>query len=222
VFELSKVETLAVRTRMLAQLANIDAALSKRVANGLGYGGVVEPVQAAAPTRTDLKPSPALSILAKARPTLKGRTIGCLVSDGADTALVEALTAAAKAAGAKLVVVAPKVSGVKGAGGSVIAATAQLAGSPSVLFDAVVLAMSEAGAEELAKDAAAVAFAADAFAHLKVIGHTAGAAKLLQRAGVPSDDGVIAINGVGSVQPFFYTASKGRIWGREPAVRPIY
>ncbi len=221
VFELSKVETASVRSRMLGQLANIDAALSRRVADGLGHAGPVEAVKAAAPTRTDLRPSPALSILAKAEPTLKGRMVGCLVSDGVDPALVRALAAAAKSAGATMKVVAPKLGGVQGQGGTVVAADAQLAGSPSVLFDAVVLAMSEPGASRLAQDAAAVAFVADAYAHLKVIGHTPGAAKLLQRAGVPAGEGVIALNG-DNAQPFLAAASKGRVWDREADVRPIF
>ncbi len=222
VFELSKVETASVRNRMLGQLDNIDATLSKRVADGLGHAGAIEAVKAAAPTRTDLKPSPALSILAKAKPTLQGRKIGCLMTDGADPALVHALAGAVKAAGATMMVVAPKLGGVKGAGGAMIAADGQLAGTPSVLFDAVVLAVSDEGASQLAQDAAAVTFVADAFAHLKVIGHTAGAARLMQRAGVSGDEGVIAIGNAGSDQAFLTAASKGRVWDREAAVRPIF
>ncbi len=222
VFELSKVETASVRNRMLGQLDNIDATLAKRVADGLGHSGPIEAVKAAAPTRTDLKPSPALSILAKAEPTLKGRMIGCLVSDGADAGLVKALEAAAKSDGATMKVVAPKLGGVHGAGGAAIAADAQLAGSPSVLYDAVVLAVSEQGASQLAQDAAAVAFVADAYAHLKVIGHTAGAAKLLQRAGVADGDGVIAVGDAGSAKAFLMAASKGRVWEREAMVRPVF
>ncbi len=221
VFELSKVETPKVRNRMLGQLANIDPALSKRVADGLGHAGPIEAVKALAPTRTDLKPSPALSILRKAEPTLQGRMVGCLVADGADPALVKALEAAVKADGATMKVVAPRLGGVKGAGGAAIAADAQLAGSPSVLYDAVVLAMSEQGASQLAQDSAAVAFVSDAYAHLKVIGHTAGAAKLLQRAGVAPGPGIIAMDGA-SAQPFLTAASKGRIWDREAEVRPIF
>ena len=90
-----------------------------------------------------------------------------------------------------------------------------------MLYDAVVLAMSEQGASQLAQDSAAVAFVSDAYAHLKVIGHTAGAAKLLQRAGVAPGPGIIAMDGA-SAQPFLTAASKGRIWDREAEVRPIF
>ncbi len=49
----------------------------------------------------------------------------------------------------------------------------------------------------LAKEAAAVAFVHDAFAHLKVIGHTAAAKPLMDKAGVVADAGVVAVDGHG-------------------------
>ena len=55
-----------------------------------------------------------------------------------------------------------------------------LAGGTSVLFDAVVIAVSTEGAQQLAVQASAIGFIQDAFAHLKVIGHTAAAGPLLR------------------------------------------
>ena len=220
-FELSKVETLRVRNRMLGQLANIDAGLAKRIADGLGHVGPIETVQAVVPARTDLAESPALSIQRKTKPTLQGRVIGCLVGNGADPATVKAIAAGAKAMGASMKVVATKVGGVRGAGGAHIPADGQLAGSPSVMFDAVVVEASDQGAGELAQDSAAVGFVADAFSHLKVIGYSAGAKTLLTRAGVAAGPGVVAIDG-GAAEPFLVAAGKGRIWEREADVRPVY
>ncbi len=219
IFELSKVETKAIRLRTLGQLAHIDPNLANRVAAGLGHHGAIPPVPAATPTRTDLAPSPPLSILAKAKPTLKGRVVGCLVSDGADAALVTALAGAVKAAGAKMKIVAPRLGGVSGANGAAIEADFQLAGGSSVLFDAVALVVSAQGAREFANEAAAVAFVHDAFAHLKVIGHTPDAAILLDKAGVVGDAGVISL---GPPAPFVTAASNGRIWPREPKIRKTY
>jgi len=221
VFELSKCEVKAVRTRMLSQLANIDPALAGRVSAGLGMKGSVTPAPAAAPTRTDLAPSPALSILGKAKPSFEGRVVGCLVSEGADAALVHALVHDVQAAKGKVKIVAPTVSGVTAADGSVIEADLQLAGGPSVLFDAVALVVSAAGAAEMAQDAAAVAFVHDAFAHLKVIGHTAAAAPLLEKAGVAPDTGVVALAG-SSVAAYVTAIKAGRIFAREPKVRKVF
>ena len=221
IFELSKVETAAVRTRMLGQLANVDGAIAQRVAAGLGYDGPIGKAHTTVPVRTDLPTSPTLSILAKFKPTLKGRLVGCLVADGTDPKLVDALRTEATLMGAQLKIVAPKVGGTKGSGGVTIPADFQLAGGPSVLFDVIVLALSAEGAATLAKEAAAVAFVHDAFAHLKVIGHTKDAKPLMDKAGVLADAGIIAVTPKDS-GAFLATASHGRIWAREPSVRTVF
>jgi len=219
IFELSKVETVAVRERMLGQLANVDATIAQRVADGLGMPGKIVPGPAKVKARTDLKPSPALSILAKAKLTLEGRKIGCLVADGTDARIVNALRGAAKKLKADFAVVAPKVGGAKAADGSIIAGDFQLAGGASVLFDTVFVALSEEGAATLSSEAAAVAWVHDAFAHCKVIGATPEAQALLDAAGVKPDAGVV----VGTkTNGYLDTAAQGRIWDREPKVKTVY
>ena len=219
IFELSKVETDAVRATMLSRLVNVDATLAERVAAGLGHDAPIVAAPATVPTRTDLPASPTLSILRKFKPTLKGRKVGCLVADGTDPALVTALEAEAKAAGADFAVIAPRIGGAKGHDGGTIRADFQLAGGPSVLFDTVVLALSPDGAATLTREAAAVAFVHDAFAHLKVIGHTDGAQVLMDKAGVVPDAGVVAL---ADPDTYIDAASKGRIWAREPSVRAVF
>ena len=219
-FELSKVAGKPIRNRVLGQLANVDPKIAQRVAKGLGHRGPIEPVSTTVAARTDLKPSPALSILAKAKPTLEGRMIGCLVADGTDPAFVAAARAEAKKRGATFKVIAPMVEGAMGANGSLLDADFQLAGGPSVLFDAVIIAASSAGSAMLTSQAAAVAFVHDAFAHLKVIGYTADAKALLDKAGVIADPGIVSVSG-GSVSGFFAQAEKGRIWAREASVRSV-
>jgi len=221
-FELSKVETKAVRGRMLGQLANVDPRIAERIADGLGHRDPVKPASTKKQARTDLKPSPALSILAKAKPTLQGRMVGCLVSEGADAGAVTALKTAVEAAGGQLKVVAPKVGGVTGADGKPIEADFQLAGGPSVLFDAVALVVGAKGAYALANEAAAVAFVHDAFAHLKVIGHTEAAAGLLKQAGVKDGDAGVVPLGQGAAERLVEKAKQGRIWDRESVVRQVH
>ena len=219
IFELSKVDTKAVRTRMVSQLANVSPAIAKRVAEGLGMLGEIHPVPTKVPARTDLAPSPALSILKKMVPGLKTRLIGCLVADGTDAAEVLALETAVSKAGGKLKIVAPKIGGAIAADGSVLEADFQLAGGPSVLFDAVFVALSADGAKLLSTEAPAVAWVHDAFQHLKVIGATAAAQPLLDAAGVVPDAGIILGT---EPAPYLETAAKGRIYDREPSVRTIF
>ena len=219
IFELSKVDTVAIRTRMLSQLANVDMAIAEQVANGLGLEGAIRPAATSVAVRTDLKPSRPLSILANAKATLKGRVVGCLVADGTDMKFVVALRKALDKAGAKLKVIAPKVAGAKDSNGKRMEADFQLAGGPSVIFDAIVLAISEEAARQLAMQPAAVGFVQDAFSHLKVIGYMDGAQALVKKAGVIKDDGVLQITD-STPADFVTRAAQGRVWAREKTVRP--
>ena len=219
-FELSKVETGSVRAAMLGHLAVIHPDLGKRVAAGLGADGSIALAKPAQPPR-DMPASPALSILAKAKPTFKGRMVGILVTDGADGTVIDAVVVAAKNAGAVAKIVAPKVGGVTLSDGKTTAADFQLAGGPSVLFDAVAVVASTGGVEGLMRDSAAVAWLHDAFAHLKVIAATREADPLLDKAGVKADGGVLPLKAGEAARQFIVMASKGRVWARESAVRMV-
>ena len=218
-FELSKVETKAVRERMLGQLANVDTTIAQRVADGLGMYGEIKTIPAKVSTRTDLKPSDKLSIVKTMQPGLTTKLVGVLVADGTDTAAVLELETAVAKAGGQVKIVAPKVGGAKGADGKMLEADFQLAGGPSVLFDAVYVALSAEGAQMLSTEAAAVAWVHDAFAHLKVIGATAAAQPLLDAAGVVADQGVLV---GGETAAYVTTAGQGRIYDREPSVRTVF
>ena len=87
-FELSKVETPAIRERMISHLLNIDEGLAETVADKLGMKEFPKPADAAVP-REDLEPSPALSIIENGPGSFAGRKVGVLVSSGADAALLK-------------------------------------------------------------------------------------------------------------------------------------
>jgi catalase len=212
----------AIRERTLGQLANVDMGIARRVADGLGMPGKIAKVATTVPAREDLPQSPALSILKKAKKSLEGRLVGCLVADGSDATIVANLTKAAAKLGCQVKVIAPKIGGAKAKDGTVISADYQLAGGPSVLFDCIFLALSAEGAEILLNEAAAVAFVHDGFAHLKVIGATPEAQPLLDKAGVIADEGIVTVNRGSTTNSFLERAALGRIWKREPAVRTVF
>jgi catalase len=225
IFELSKCNLAAVREAMLSRLINIDEALAARVAAGLGLRGEITPASAPVPAG-EMEPSPALSILAKSAPGLVGRKIGCLVTDGVDDALLEEVRQAVTAAGAKLAVIAPTISGVVTAGGALLPADFRVDGGPSVLFDAVVLLPSDEGGASLALEATAVNFVRDAFGHLKVIAYLPSAAPLFVKGGLSDanpdvDAGLINLPKA-AVADFIAAAESGRIWAREPMVRKVF
>jgi catalase len=212
-FELAKVEAMAIRTRMLGHLDLIEPELGDGVADALGMTGKADAIT---PAREpiDVAPSPALSILGKATPTLEGRKIGALIADGFDDKLVASLRDASARAGAMFELVAPKVGETVSATGASVAADHMIAGGPSVIFDAVVVIVGD-DATALVAAPSARQWIADAFAHCKVIGFTRGAKPLLDAARVESDAGVLAIDNAKAIAAFIETAKRGRIWSRE-------
>ena len=127
VFELSKVKTEAIRSRVMANLRNVDEELAEKVADGLGME-LPEKSEPAREPIADLTESKALSILKNPPETFAGRKIGVLVTDGVDQKLFDALEAAAKKEGAMVEVIAPKVGGVKSDSGKLIKADEKLGG----------------------------------------------------------------------------------------------
>ena len=220
-FELSKVETPAIRERMVSHLLNIDEGLAETVADRLGIRRLPKAADAAVAPRDDLEPSPALSIIGNGPDSFAGRKVGVLVSPGADAALLKRLRSAIGKEGAVMEVIAPKVGGAEAADGSWIEAKHMIDGGPSVLFDAVALVLSEEGAERLAGEAAARDFVADAFAHCKFIAFTPGAVPLLEKAGVDpeADEGMIGLDGPKTIAGFVESCRKLRLWSRETAVK---
>ena len=216
VFELSKVEHPHIREAMVGHLRHIEEDLANRVAAGLGLDQMPDAPEAAASVQ-EMEPSPALQIIGKMKDTLMGRCVGILIADGSDGALIKKIKKAAIDAGASVKIVAPKLGATKLADGAIMAADGQLAGTPSVLFDAVAIILSDAGAKALAKEGAAVDFVRDAFGHLKAIAVDHGGQMLLATANITPDAGVIEAND----KDAFIAAAKTRQWDREKSVRTL-
>jgi catalase len=218
-FELSKVETPRIRERMVAHLRNVDEDLAAKVADGLGLTGLPSPLPPARKPITDLPPSPALSIVANGPKRFEGRKLGIFITDGADTNLLAALENNIQAAGGMVEIIAPRIGGAILSDGTLRPAHHKIDGGPSVLFDAVVLLISEEGAALLTKDAATRDFIADAFGHLKFIGFTEAAEPLLNKAGIDAlDEGCIQIGTKASIKDFVGRLGGLRLWQRELAV----
>jgi catalase len=217
-FELSKVETPAIRERMVSHLRNIDdEQLASPVADGLGLSSMPEPATPARTPILDLPPSLPLSILSNGPDSFRGRKIGILASDGADAELLAALDHALAAEGARREVIAPTVGGVTASNGSHIAAQQQLEGGPSVLYDAVVLLLSSEGVAPMIDNPAARSFVTDAFAHKKFIGFSESARALLLEVGIGGrlGAGCIALTGPKEAADFVISCRALRHWSRQ-------
>ena len=218
VFELSKVETPAIRERVVGQLVNIDADLAAAVSAGLGLAAVPEAIApAAAPI--DQPESDALSILKNPPAKFTGRRVGALVCNGVDAKVLGALRTAVEAEGAQLMLIAPTISGIVDSARATLSIDEAVAGGPSVLFDAVAVILTADGAEAMAVDPAAKDFVTDAHAHSKFIAYTPAAMPLFTAAGLGEDTidgGYVAIERTKKSAESFVKACRAlRYWDRD-------
>jgi len=111
--------------------------------------------------------------------------------------------------------VAPAIGGVTLDDGKVLPAQQMVGGGPSVLYDAVAVVVSEAGAAELAALPAARDFVTDAHAHAKVVGHTSAAIALFEAAGITElDGGYVPLADAGNAKALVTACRALRFWER--------
>ncbi|QCZ94829.1 catalase [Salinimonas iocasae] len=195
VFELSKVEKLAIRERVVSHLLNVDEELANAVAKGLGLTEMPEKAEAAMATRTDLKTSDALSILKNGPSSFAGRKLGIFCCDNTQEKHVSTLTDALKTEGAMHEIVAPTINGITLSDGTTMEGDQKIDGGPSVLYDAVAVLLSDDQVENICKIPEAKDFVMDAFAHKKFIIYNKAAMKLFDELNLTAkmDDGFIDI-----------------------------
>jgi catalase len=220
VFELSKVEELAIRERVVSHLPNIDQGLAQQVATGLGLKEKIKAATSAVEVRSDLEKSKPLSIVLNGPKSFAGRKVGALVTDGVDAKLIGALRTALEAEGATLEIVAPTVGGVQMSDGTSLKSDHKFAGGPSVLFDAVAILNAADATEDLLRNAAVGDFLRDAFGHLKFIAYTDAAMPLFEKAGIAEalDEACMKLGGSKSIDDFITACRRLRFWQREEAV----
>jgi catalase len=186
-FELTRVQTPAVRERVVASLANVNPVLAAAVAHGLGIE-----VPAPLPLATDrpmpeYDPSPALSLLSRPGETgIRTRKVAILVAPGVDGAGVREIYASLLADGAVPRVVATQLGKVKTGDNGSLDVEISLEAGPPVLYDAVVVPDGEMGVKALVRDAHALDFVRQQYRHCKPIMVVGAGAALLKEAGVPA------------------------------------
>ena len=186
-FELTRVQTPAVRERIVAGLANVDAALAHGVAAGLGIA-VPAPLPRVNDTPIpDYPPSPSLSLLARpGRTGIRTRRIAVLAADGVDAATARHVYAALLKEGAQPRIVGRKLGELKVVSDRPLDVEVTLDTTPSVMYDAVVVAPGEASATALARDGRALEFVRDAYRHDKPFLVLGAGRRLLAAAGIPA------------------------------------
>jgi len=186
-FELTRVQTPAIRERVVSMLANVSDELAQAVAEGLG----IEVPSPMPPVLTKVaKPevtvSSALSLFARPGDgSVKTRRIAILVANGVEGTSLSALHTTLSGAGAAPRFVGQRLGKIATADGDRLDVEVSMEAAPSVLFDALVLPDGDEAVAALAADGHTLEFIKDQYRHCKPMLVLGGSASLLAAAGVP-------------------------------------
>jgi len=186
-FELTRVQTPAVRTRIVAGLVNVDAGLAGAVAAGLGI-----PVPAPLPRVNDTPipdypPSPSLSLLTRPGKTgIRTRRVAVLAAGGVDALTTRHLYACLLKKGAQPRIVGQRLGELDAVAGKPLDVEVTVDTTPSVMYDAVVIAPGAASAAALARDGRVLDFVRDAYRHDKPLLALGAGREVLAAAGLPA------------------------------------
>ncbi|MBB6126098.1 catalase [Mucilaginibacter lappiensis] len=223
-FELGKVETVAIRERVVGLLIKINTTLASKVAEGLGmpvpkpqeplnhsYGADANPADYQdQPQKQSIDKSPALSMANSPKDTIKTRQIAVLAADGVDGNPLKIMKTALLAEGAQCKLIAPHGGFIKDAKGEAIPVDMSFLTAASVIFDAVYI---PAGTKGLLDNADAIHFINESYRHCKAI--AADDDTLLQETYVAkklATPGVL----VGKIpKDFIHAIAQHRFWERE-------
>ena len=224
-FELSKVQTRAVRERMVSGLRHVSSDLATAVASRLGMRELPPPMPKA--LKGDVAPevtvSPSLSLFARpGQAGVAARRVAFLVADGADTERVTDLVERLTADGAVPRFLAPRLGTITTASGATLEVDAPIETSPSVLWDAVVIPGGN-GISVLSSDGLALEFVKDQFRHCKTMLAIGTGRQLLDAAGIPATladagpvPGILAVDGKKiDVEAFVAALARHRHFERE-------
>jgi catalase len=227
-FELTRVQTPAIRARVLSVLRNVDETLATRVADGLGMQlPDPQPRALAKAVKSEVDASAPLSLFAfPGDGSIAGRRVAVLVAAGADATQIQPVHAALVAAGAAPRLVGVKLGSVASAKGPALEIEATLETMPSPLWDAVVV---DASANALAKVGLAAEFVKEQFRHCKAMLILGDASALLAAAGIgaegdmPDDAGFIQARpgDAGATQAFIAAIGKHKHYEREKDPSPV-
>lgn len=243
-FELSKVETVAIRERMVGLLSQVDKKLAQKVAAGLGMnvpqpekpmnkgiGADADPKKhEPKPLDKSYAPSPALSMIENPTVTdsIETRHVAFMCAEGFSEKSANALKKALEAKGAAAKIIGPHAGTIKGDAGTEVKTDFAFFSSSSVLFDAVYV-LSGSGAQALAENDNVIEFINDAYRHCKVIGFDSGLEPLIEKTTIgnklaggkdSSLPGIVMNTGTAKAfnEDFIAQMGRHRIWEREPKV----
>ena len=243
-FELGKVETIAIRERMIKMLTYIDRGLASAVAVylGLNIPKEINPINGSFPAdanpddyqpiivKSSIENSPALSMEHTVKDTIKTRKVAFLVAEGVNENSVEQVKKSLEAAGAVVELIAPKLGFVISENDVEFAIPKSFLTAASVLYDAVYVPGGTNSVAALAAEPDAIHFLNEAFKHCKAIAADEDARQVLEQTyfykKIPKDfteevaltTGIIVGNDNNKLAlHFIKSIGMHRFWDREKA-----
>jgi catalase len=242
-FELGKVETEAIRIRMLGILSQIDKKLAAGVAYNLGIHVPKPPEQPMnhsipadgnpadfQPVKKEstLKKSEALSMVNTIKDSIATRQIAILAADGVDADSLITMKNAILAAGANVDIIAPRLGIIVSENEEEIKVNQSFLTAASVLYDAVYVPGGTNSVGTLAEEADPIHFLNEAFRHCKAIAADEDALQVLKSTyfskKLPKGrdnktmltEGIVIGQDVKSLSETFISAiAQHRFWDRE-------
>ncbi|MFN3378228.1 MAG: catalase HPII [Runella zeae] len=183
-FELGKVETEAIRQRMLKVLSYVDATLAAKVAYNLGLSipdELENLLNQSYPADADkmayqpnmatssVEKSKALSMASTPKDSIATRKVAILAADGVEEIQLTAMKKGLLAEGAVVEVIAPKLGYILSENNKSIKVDKSFLTTASVLYDAVYVPGGINSTATLVAEADAIHFLNEAFKHCKAI-----------------------------------------------------
>jgi catalase len=183
-FELSKVETVEIRVRMVGLLSQVDKTLAGNVADELGLTVPKKPEQPLnhsipadgnpskfQPKAVDqgIQSSSALSMADTPKNSIQTRKIAVLAADGVNASSVQQMKKALLAEGGVVEIISPKLGEISTEKGAALKVDKTLRSVSSVLYDAVFVPGGKQSIAALMNEADAIHFINQAYKHCKAI-----------------------------------------------------
>ena len=242
-FELGKVQTIAIRERMLHTLSIVDDGLAAEVAYALGLHipkKLNQAINQGVPADADMahyeseikKPnpasSPALSMANTLKNSIRTRAVAILVADGVDDAGVVQIKNALLAEGAVVDIIAPRLGVAATISGTPLPVDKSFLNTASVLYDAIYVPAGTNSVATLEADPDAIHFLNEAFKHCKAIALDEAALQVIEGTAffkkIPKDfsdetmgkEGIIIHSDKMKLTSLFIRAiAQHRFWDRE-------
>jgi catalase len=188
-FELTKVQTPAIRKRVVAMLANVDSELADQLARDLGMPETPPPLPKVLKRtpKPEVETSPRLSLFARPGDgRIRTRRIAILVADGVAGEAAQTLHRRLTEQGAVPRYVGGRLGSIETEEGETLEVEVTLEAMPSVLFDAVAVPGGQQAVKVLGNLGHALEFLKDQYRHAKPILALGAGAALVENAGIPA------------------------------------